>query len=501
VVDVANAAQASVDTVVLPSRDDPVIAAGSDGFGGVAGSRVRGLGPRRAIATALILTALVCCLGLLQKQPCRASAWNSDSIYPELCYSDIAFLYRLRGGVAEGHSPYSSADGAVPLEYPVLTGAMVAAAAGVTSWLAGGSDDIDRSRTFFDVTVVMLAGCALLATWAIARTAGRRPWDAMLFAVAPGLLLTAYINWDLLPAALTACSLLAWARRRPGLSGVLLGLGIAAKFYPLFLLGPFLLLCLRAGRMRAFGRMLLGAAVAWTVVNLPVALRWPDGWASFYTMSRTRDASFGSPWYALDRSGWVIPSNWLSAVSAGSFALLCVGIGVLALGAPRRPRVGQLAFLVVAAFTITNKVYSPQYVLWLIALFPLARPRWRDFLVWQGAEVVYFVAVWWHLQGITYPDKVQVPEWTHTGATFLRIGVLGWVCGMIVRDVLRPDKDPVRADGSDDPAGGVLDGAADRFRLFRRGWLADDDLVEGRGGHPDVDVELAAHGRDGLDSR
>ena len=162
--------------------------------------------------------------------------------------------------------------------------------------------------------------------------------------------------------------------------------------------------------------------MAWTVVNLPVALRWPDGWASFYTMSRTRDASFGSPWYALDRSGWVIPSNWLSTVSAGSFALLCLGIAVLALGAPRRPRVGQLAFLVVAAFTITNKVYSPQYVLWLIALFPLARPRWRDFLVWQGAEVVYFVAVWWHLQGLTYPDKVQVPEWTHTGATFLRIG-------------------------------------------------------------------------------
>jgi len=113
---------------------------------------------------------------------------------------------------------------------------------------------------------------------------------------------------------------------------------------------------------------------------------------------------------------------------------------------------------------------------------------------------VYFVAVWWHLQGITYPDKVQVPEWTHNGATFLRIAVLGWVCGLIVRDILRPDRDPVRADGSDDPAGGVLDGAPDRFRLFGGGSV-DDDVVEGRGGHPDVDVELAAHSRDGLDSR
>ncbi len=489
--------------IVLPSRDDPVVAAGSEGLGGPAGRRIRADGPRRAIATVLVMTALVCCFGLLQKQPCRANAWTSDDIYPQLCYSDIAFLYRLRGGVAEGHSPYSSDNGAVPLEYPVLTGAFVAAAAAATSWLNGSDDETGRSRTFFDITALMLAACALVTAWAVARTAGRRPWDAALFALAPGLLLTAYINWDLFPAALTAASLLAWSRRRPGLSGVLLGLGVAAKFYPVFLLGPLLLLCLRAGRMRAFGKLFAGALVAWLVVNLPVALRWPDGWASFYQMSRTRDASFGSPWYALDRAGWVIPSNWLSAVSGGTFLVLCLAIAVLALGARRRPRLGQLAFLVVAAFTMTNKVYSPQYVLWLLALFPLARPRWRDFLIWQAAEVGYFVAVWWHLEGITYPDQVQVPEWTHNGATFLRIAVLGWVCGLIVRDALHPEHDPLRADGADDPAGGVLDGAPDVFRLGGRAAddpdSADDDPVERGGGHADVDVELAAdHGR-GLD--
>ncbi len=104
----------------------------------------------------------------------------------------------------------------------------------------------------------------------------------------------------------------------------------------------------------------------------------------------------------------------------------------------------------------------------MLALFPLARPRWRDLLIWQAAEVVYFVAVWWHLQGLTYPDKVQVPEWTHNGATFLRIAATAYVCGLIVRDVLRPEHDPVRADGvDDDPAGGVLDGAPDVFTLRR----------------------------------
>ena len=46
-----------------------------------------------------------------------------------------------------------------------------------------------------------------------------------------------------------------------------------------------------------------------------------------------------------------------------------------------------------------------------------------------------------------------------------------WLCAMVVRDILRPEHDPVRAphpDGTadDDPAGGVLDGAPDALRLL-----------------------------------
>ena len=60
----------------------------------------------------------------------------------------------------------------------------------------------------------------------------------------------AFTNWDLLAVALTTLGMWAWARRRPVLAGVLLGLGVAAKLYPLLLLGALFLLCLRAGRLR-----------------------------------------------------------------------------------------------------------------------------------------------------------------------------------------------------------------------------------------------------------
>jgi hypothetical protein len=39
----------------------------------------------------------------------------------------------------------------------------------------------------------------------------------------------------------------------------------------------------------------------------------------------------------------------------------------------------------------------------------------------------------------------------------------------VVRDILEPGYDLVRAAGDDDPAGGVLDGAADTFVLRQQG--------------------------------
>jgi hypothetical protein len=39
------------------------------------------------------------------------------------------------------------------------------------------------------------------------------------------------------------------------------------------------------------------------------------------------------------------------------------------------------------------------------------------------------------------------------------------LCGLVVRDILQPAHDVVRAGGADDPAGGVLSGAPDRLVL------------------------------------
>ncbi len=394
------------------------------------------------------MVAVACALGFLQKVPCRSGDF-ADNVYQRLCYTDIAPLYDGRG-FAQGALPYLDKGDWQPLEYPVLTGGFMTAAA----WITRAVDEPGGHPayvTFFDVNVVLLSAFALLACWFVANTHRRRPWDAAM--LAPGLVLAAFINWDLLVVALLAGALWAWARHRPMLAGILIGLGGAAKLYPLFLLGPLLLVCLRGRQMPAFVRVLLGASWTWLIVNVPVLLVAPDGWATFYTFSRERPASFGSLWYALNDLGHGIPPDRLNLVAGGLFALVCLGIAWLALAAPYPPRLAQLMFLVVAAFLLTNKVYSPQYVLWLVFLFPLARPRWRDFLIWLFFEVLYFVAIWWYLEGLTDPE-LALPTWPHTWATLARMVATLVICGLIVRDIWWPEHDPVR--GVDPETGEII---------------------------------------------
>src|SRR5215472_5490551 len=235
--------------------------------------------------TALVLASLAgSALGFLNKAGCRSGDWNFYlKQFQAHCYTDIYPLY-FNEQLSAGKVPYTGH----PVEYPVLIGGAMQAVAWVVRPI---SDPGVRGREFFDVTVLVLVLCAVAGTLATAYLAGRsRRWTALGVALAPGLIVASFINWDLIAMALVALGMAAWAARRMVLAGVLLGLAVATKFYPVLFFGPLLLLCLRAGRMRAFAATAVSAAVAWLVVNLPVAVAAPAGWARFYRMSGTRPA-------------------------------------------------------------------------------------------------------------------------------------------------------------------------------------------------------------------
>ncbi len=422
--------------------------------------------PALPLVGALAVAAVTLGIGFAHKFPCHDGVPVEGEPWVHSCYSDILPLYGGRG-LAEGLLPYLQAD----LEYPVLTGALMAAvglpvhALGERGLLGGA----DAGVVFYWATAAVLVLLALVTVAAVALMRRDRPWDAVMVAVAPGLAIGAGINWDLLAVALTTLALLAWQRRSPVVAGALIGLAAAAKFYPLLILGPLVLLCLRAGTpagRRAAGGVVGSAAATWAAVNLPVALAAPEAWARFYRFSSERGADWGSLWFVGDN----LPLGWtplgpafdrlvgdvglLNVAAQVSFLGCCAGIAALIWFAPTRPRLASVAFLVVAAFLLTNKVWSPQFVLWLLPLAVLARPRWQWFLVWQAVEVAYAVSVF----------RVFLDE-AGSGPALVQAAVARWLAvavlaGLVVAETLRPRLDVVRGrEGAalgTDPDAGVL---------------------------------------------
>ena len=408
------------------------------------------------VGTGIAASFAAILLGYAQKMPCSyGGAWNSNvSQFKDLCYTDIYPLY-YGEQLANGKVPYYGHA----VEYPVLMGAMMQAA----SWL------VHTGPAFYNVSVAMLAVCLIIGVLATAATvhregAGAGTKAALMMALSPGLILAAFINWDLFAMALAAVAMACWAYKRVWLAGIFLGLAVATKFYPLILFGALFLVCLRAGKLRDFGRAFLGGLIAWLVVNVPVALTATSGWAEFYAFSRSRGADWGSIWHLFENYNVpVVGNSGLSALndmSSGSFIVACVVITVLVLAAPRRPRLPQVCFLLLGSFLILNKVWSPQYVIWLLPLAVLSRPRIWAYVVWQVAEIVYFVGIWEYFVGMYAPPSGLTSGWYFV-TLGVRLASLALLLGTVVYDIFRPATDKVRVHGLDDPSGGVLDGAPD----------------------------------------
>jgi uncharacterized membrane protein len=465
----------------LPAESDGFVRGLSEAIGGPLGEHAVGPGSRpgrfwTASRIILALTCLTLALHWVQKSPCQDGDWQKNIQYTRFCYTDVLALYYAEE-LNQGKVPYK--DHAV--EYPVVTGYLMGALGLPVHALGVKYPGINQGKWFYNANALVLSALAVATAAVILALRRRRPWDAAIFALSPILFVTATINWDLLAIGLAAFGLYAWAKRRPVLAGILLGLGGAAKLWPLFIIGPLFVLALRSRRIREWTFAFVGAAAAWTAVNAPVFLLYRTSWDRFFDLNTTRPIDWGTLWYIgryLDTKwnsgapGDKGPFQWLSdhipalnTLTYGLFLLSCVAIGVLCLLAPRRPRLAQVAFLVVAAFLIFSKVWSQQYVLWLLPLIVLARPRWGAIVAWSVAEIGYFTAFYGELLGAG--GKPVIPEGTFVLAAGLRLVTVAILCGLVIREIWRPELDPVRQTYRDDPDGGPFDGAPDADWIAR----------------------------------
>jgi len=355
----------------------------------------------------LLLALLASVLSFAKFNHCAATGWQSPDQYVHACYSDIPALYGERG-LDKGVWAYSS--GADSVEYPVIQGAIM--------WITAKVIPNGINNYFYTSALLL----ALLFIFISFITFKMKPEFGYLLPLAPAAVASLYINWDLWAIAMMMLAIYWFDRKAEVASAVALGIAISTKFLPIFLLIPIAIIFFRQEKISKFLKYAAVAVATFALINLPVALTTPVGWWRFYDLNLNRGSDWGSLWYALSNLGLNLThQNYLSIL------LLMIGLSALTiflLQLRTPPTLAHTAIFVMIIVMAVSKVYSPQYVLWLTPLAVIALIDRRDLTVfwfWQGAEVIYHLAIWQHLAQVT-GAQFGLPVVAYAVITLVRIG-------------------------------------------------------------------------------
>ncbi|WP_084583971.1 DUF2029 domain-containing protein, partial [Sphingomonas azotifigens] len=347
-------------------------------------------GRLRALVVGLALT---CLLGWLFKSHCTARGWVDAIQYTSGCYSDAVPFWGQRH-VDEGLIPYFQ----TPMEYPVLTGLQIWVEGALARGMFGGAANAVSFLLAVTLVNALLAGLIL---WMCA-AAGMDRARLWLWAAAPPLILYLGHNWDLGAATLAVAAMLAARRGQLVLAAALAALGAAAKLFPVLLL-PLIGLAALAAPDRGWRQRIATAAActfaaiaAWSAVNLPVALAAPANWSEFYRFSQERSGTAASTWEILSTQQiWVTGIAERNLYAAAAF--LAGASAIVALGwRQHRAQLWVLFTPVLAWFMLTNKVWSPQFDLWLYPLLVMTSPRLKPIALFVIGDIAaYFAEFWW----------------------------------------------------------------------------------------------------------
>jgi uncharacterized membrane protein len=163
------------------------------------------------------------------------------------------------------------------------------------------------------------------------------------------------------------------------------------------------------------------------VFNLPFALLGREGWVNFFRFNSERPADFDSLWYIACRHVAAACADVSTINRASALLFLALAAGLYMLKVRRDPGCARwtFAFPVLLVFLLTNKVYSPQYSLWLLPWFPLLLKRPWPFVAFVAADLAVFLTrfAWFgELSGLS-----GVPFATFEAALVVRAVVILWL--------------------------------------------------------------------------
>jgi hypothetical protein len=336
------------------------------------------------------------------------------------CYTEISRLF-VDEELTDGRLPFidsCTGERTGPCdEYPVLTM--------YPMWLAAAAGGTILGDYY--VAAFLLFAAAAVTTWLLWRLVRLR---ALYFAAAPTLLLYGPMNWDLIAVAAMTTAAYLFIRGRPRSAGIAAGIGVAAKAIPGVACAPMSLARRKDGGVKPVVPFIIATLISWLALNLPFAAAGWAGWTEFFRFNSARPVDIDSLW-AVGCRALEGRTTCVSGAAVDPMSLAVFVCGVILVWR-MRTRVEPttppwtMGFAMLAIFFLTNKVYSPQYDLFLLPWFALVVPDVRAFIAFEAAGVAIFLT---RFRGFMEPS----PDLFHV-AVILRAVVLILCIAQYVRE-------------------------------------------------------------------
>ncbi|MDO8442909.1 MAG: hypothetical protein Q7S81_01450 [bacterium] len=239
------------------------------------------------------------------------------------------------------------------IEYPVLTGIFIQ-----IMGFIGGS----RAGYYF-LSAFFLVFFGIIATYFLYKIATEDKDKNKIFLVywifAPSMLIFFVYNWDIMAILFSIVAFYFVQKEKNSIAAFFLALGFVSKFFPIIYL-PILLI--KQKTIKEWIKIISVFLTTTVAINGYFALSNFTGWSYFFSLNNIRNSNPDSIWTVLRFFIFDFSVNQINTIS---LILFVMTFGWL-IWRFRKAQFLALCFIATILFLLFNKVFSPQYVLWLL---------------------------------------------------------------------------------------------------------------------------------------
>lgn len=369
--------------------------------------RYAGPGPRSVrhlLPLVVALVVLPMSAAVLRQGHCIANGWNGDDQFWRGCFSDLPAQYQL-ASLDQGVAGWLTGT-ATPEQMPLLSGLM-AAIGGVTP--SGGW--LDETRWYMAIWIVLTTVLVGVMAWCLGRMRPHRLDLATQLALSPVYVIAALLTADIVVVALLVAAMLAHAKRRAVLAGVLLGLALLGHAWVVAVAVALLVAAQRRGDLTEAVRATASAIVTTVLVSGVLLVVRHDVVLGPLRRWWAEGPGYGAVTKIPELLGHPLPAWSVTVVALAGWGLALVAALAMARGAWRPATWAQVAAFSLPVLLLLGKSVPVQAALWVLPLAVVAGVSWRTHLGFVAVEAVHAYALWFHIGFGSDPDKGIPPAW------------------------------------------------------------------------------------------